>query len=367
MPFPRSGLHRSHMARTHDLLLYIVIASLMLTTTSTLATDEENTMAKEQDSTEHIGKTLETLRSAIESHDLDTIVSLYSDDYADAQGNTGASIRGYFERLDAMGILKDAKVDLANLRIEVEGDSASAGPVTYRTAAGTAVYVYDLRAARGDRWLIAGRREYREGARTLRPASAPLAPMDAKLRRLLAGNAGRVVERNAMVWERILSAPIEKVWELVSTLEGMKKWWIVPPSTFELKPGGSFKHHWENRVIGFREQEYIDFGENTGDYAGTGGMRIEVRKIDAKTTYFAFLDTWGPGMRPGGEGVGAEQPGGPGTPWADVAAGWHSMVDKLAQVIDGSEPAYTHAQLTEFYAHYLRDHYKWNAMVQRRP
>ena len=48
-------------------------------------------------------------------------------------------------------------------------------------------------------------------------------------------DAGRLVARHAMVWIRRLDAPVEDVWRLVSTLEGLAKWWIVPPTVLELR------------------------------------------------------------------------------------------------------------------------------------
>ncbi|MCY4095012.1 MAG: hypothetical protein OXG05_07785 [Gammaproteobacteria bacterium] len=56
-------------------------------------------------------------------------------------------------------------------------------------------------------------------------------------------DAGRLLAPHAMVWIRRLDAPIDDVWGLVSTLEGLKKWWIVPPIALELRPGGIFRHH----------------------------------------------------------------------------------------------------------------------------
>ena len=75
----------------------------------------------------------------------------------------------------------------------------------------------------------------------------------------LLANAGQLVDRHAMVWLRRLNALVERVWQTVSTKERLEKWWLVPPKEFELRPGGVFKHHWDNTVTSFREHEYIDF------------------------------------------------------------------------------------------------------------
>ncbi|HJM88547.1 MAG TPA: hypothetical protein QF624_02845 [Dehalococcoidia bacterium] len=106
--------------------------------------------------------------------------------------------------------------------------------------------------------------------------------------------------------------------------------------------------------------------ENTGDYASTGGMRFELGTVDEHTTMFMFLDTWGPdAVLESGGGDEAEQAGGPGTPWPGVAAGWHAMVDRLESVAGGREAEHDYDELTRFYVGYLRDMYRWNAMVRR--
>ena len=177
-------------------------------------------------------------------------------------------------------------------------------------------------------------------------------------------DAGRLVARHAMVWIRRLDAPIEDVWRLVSTLDGLAKWWIVPPTAFELRPGSTFRHHWENTVYDYRAGEFIDFREPNGSYVGTGGMRLEV-KSDGDGTVFAFLDTWAEGIESGGQGELARQPGGPGTPWPGVAGGWHHMVDTLQAVATGVNVGHSYEELCDFYVGYLGDLYRWSDAAQR--
>lgn len=183
----------------------------------------------------------------------------------------------------------------------------------------------------------------------------------------LQARAGVLVERHAMVWTRYLDAPLAEVWSAVSTREGLARWWLVPPKAFELREGGVFDHHWRNTIRGFRTGEHIDFSQNTGAYASTGGMRFELAAAADGSTVFKFLDTWGPAMSPPRSGeAAAEQPGGPGTPWAGVAAGWHRMLDGLEGLFDPDAPTHSYDALIAFYAPYLRDLYRLRDMVQRR-
>ena len=101
-------------------------------------------------------------------------------------------------------------------------------------------------------------------------------------------DAGRFIDRYGMVWLRRLDAPVERVWETVSTKEGLSHWWIVNQVEIDLRPGGLFKHHWENTVDDFKKNEYIEFGEKS---VGLGGMRFEL-KADGDGTVFSFIDFW---------------------------------------------------------------------------
>ncbi|MEM7776531.1 MAG: SRPBCC domain-containing protein [Pseudomonadota bacterium] len=184
--------------------------------------------------------------------------------------------------------------------------------------------------------------------------------------------AGRLMTDHAMVWVRYLNAPVEQVWPLVSTKQGLARWWIVLPRTFDLRIGGAFNHHWDNTITSFEPFRYIDFDEPAGSYRGTGGMRIELTSTGSQETTFMFLGTWGADVRPSAEAEASDaqqdlvsQPAGPGTPWPSVAAGWHGMVDQLEQQFRDDAPSHSVEDLAEFYVDYLKDQFRLLGMVQR--
>ena len=180
----------------------------------------------------------------------------------------------------------------------------------------------------------------------------------------LLADAGRLVDRHAMAWIRRLDAPLDEVWRTISTAEGLARWWGMPIHALELRVGGAFKHHWENTVAAFKEGEHIDFAEPKGAYVGTGGLRFEIA-ADGEATMFTLLDTWSKGAVFEGGGALAHQPGGPGTPWIGVAAGWHSGVDALRRLFDGDAPTHDYERLCRFYAGHLGDLFRWRDMVRR--
>ena len=181
----------------------------------------------------------------------------------------------------------------------------------------------------------------------------------------LLADAGRLVDRHAMAWIRRVSAPVDRVWEAISTKDGLAGWWGMPVHVLELRVGGAFNHHWNNTVTAFKEGEYIDFAEPKGSYAGTGGLRFEIAS-DGAATMFTLLGTWHEGSTFEDGGPLAHQPGGPGTPWIGVAAGWHSGANSLRRLFDSNAPAHSYEHLCRFYAGHLGDLYRWRDMVQRR-
>lgn len=180
----------------------------------------------------------------------------------------------------------------------------------------------------------------------------------------LLADAGRLVDRHAMAWIRRLNAPLEDVWRAISSKEGLAGWWGMPIHVLELRVGGAFKHHWDNTVTAFKEREHVDFAEPKGAYAGTGGLRFEIAP-DGEATMFTLLDTWAKGAVFEDGGPLAHQPGGPGTPWIGVAAGWHSGADALRRLFDDDAPSHDYERLCRFYAGHLSDLFRWRDMVRR--
>ncbi len=184
--------------------------------------------------------------------------------------------------------------------------------------------------------------------------------------------AGRLLTEHAMVWIRYLQAPVDHVWPLISTKEGLNKWWVAPPRVFELKVGGLFRHHWDNTITSFQAPQYIDIAEPTGSYRATGGMRFELLASGNHETTFVFIDTFGPDVL-ASEAVEGKptafdrQPAGPGTVWPSVAAGWHGAVDQLERQFSDEVPSHTDEELCKFYLDYLENQYRWLDMVQRVP
>lgn len=178
-------------------------------------------------------------------------------------------------------------------------------------------------------------------------------------------NAGWFVDRHTMVWIRKINTSVEQLWDAVSTKKGLERWWIVDDIEIELCVGGTFRHHWTDTVRGFRKNEFIDFDGRT--FSGSR-MRFEMRE-DGDGCVFSFLCKWREDATPektvNSADLGAVQPGGPGTPWASVAAGWHEMIDQLEAYLTTQAFEDSYEELIPFYARYLTDYYRWVAEISR--
>ena len=311
----------------------------------------------------HVVAMVTRLQAAIAEEDLDAIDALYADSYVGPNGLRKANVRDYFSGLFANRIFRNAKFDNSELEVRWDDGRATLGPVIYRLSYGTLYQEYEVTFAADEPPAIVASAAL-PSPPPARPPAARAKAVESRLSSRFMADAGLLVERHAMVWMRRVEAPIDLVWAAISTKEGLARWWVVPPSKFELRRGGAFDHHWSNIIVDWRDKAFIDFRDNTGAYQGTGGMRLEISEIDATTTMFTFLGTFSPDYS---ESDSVFQPGGPGTPGVGIAVGWHVMVDKLAGLFDEefARSAPARSELHDFYTGYLRDMYRWNEAVQR--
>ena len=111
-----------------------------------------NTAKAEESVNQQILGALNSYHQAELEGDLDGILNAYADDFVDPQGATKSMLAEFFMALVSQGLLNDLKVDMSSIVIEVEGERASAGPVSYSTALGTNTYSYQMRKDRDGSW-----------------------------------------------------------------------------------------------------------------------------------------------------------------------------------------------------------------------
>ena len=161
-------------------------------------------------------------------------------------------------------------------------------------------------------------------------------------------NVGKHLARNTMSWSRHIAAPVERVWEVVTQKEHLDKWYMEAVQT-ELRVGG--KHDWcaGGSVDEYEPMRVIRFMGTNDSW-----QRFTVTS-DGNGTLFTLTDRMGDGVywddtewektedgwvQLPDERIAVRSPGGRGTHWVGVAAGYHGFVDSRDTYITGNTEGY---------------------------
>jgi ketosteroid isomerase-like protein len=106
-----------------------------------------------------INKVLVKLQAAYVKQDLDGIMAVYSEDYSGPQGEQKAQVREFLAGVIDQGVLDNTKVDIDDVKIKVEGDTATAAPVTYSGDWGQMDFKTIFKKE-GSNWRVIGGEEY---------------------------------------------------------------------------------------------------------------------------------------------------------------------------------------------------------------
>lgn len=167
-------------------------------------------------------QTLEELHAAQAAEHVDAM----ADTYSETGFRPRKRMRPYFASQVQAGVYRSQRADLSRCEVFVHGNTALVRPVTYTTPKGKRHASFHLRNEQEDRWLII------ESNRSASLDAAIFTPE-------LLGNAARLVGERSMLWVRRIEAPVERVWPIISTKEGLDQWWITRDVEIDLKPGVS--------------------------------------------------------------------------------------------------------------------------------
>jgi uncharacterized protein YndB with AHSA1/START domain len=178
-------------------------------------------------------------------------------------------------------------------------------------------------------------------------------------------NAATFPDRHTMVLERGFDVPIERLWRAISQTVELDQWFMK--SVMDARPGGrfAFEGGWEGQIGEWIPGSCIQFEADKGGRsrfelatdAGPGGtgsgsrLRLSDRlpedfKLDAPP------DDSGALLK-----MMVAQPGGPGTHWPGVVAGWHGFVDALEAHLLQQPFEDRYSALSEEYSRLLREHW----------
>lgn len=104
--------------------------------------------------TEQATAALTAYHIAEQAQDVEGMLAAFSEDFSNSQGANKSMLRGFIEGGVSMGMFSDLTIDMEKCKIRVNGDAATAGPVTYRTPATTGTYSYRLKIEPDGVWRI---------------------------------------------------------------------------------------------------------------------------------------------------------------------------------------------------------------------
>jgi len=104
---------------------------------------------------ELIATAVNSWTEALTAKDMDTLVTLYSEDYVGQQGEDKAGMRQFLEQAASMGYLDGMTIDISGAETTIEEDKATVGPVVISGAMG-AMNITMKFANEEDGWLIVG-------------------------------------------------------------------------------------------------------------------------------------------------------------------------------------------------------------------
>jgi ketosteroid isomerase-like protein len=100
-----------------------------------------------------VNATMADWKTALIAHDMDKLMETYSENYVNTEGGDKASVREFIAGAIDQGYLDNAKVNLEDAKITIEGDKANVGLVEVMSDAGTYVLEYKLKKEK-KAWLI---------------------------------------------------------------------------------------------------------------------------------------------------------------------------------------------------------------------
>ena len=152
-------------------------------------------------------------------------------------------------------------------------------------------------------------------------------------------NAATLLDKNTLVFERYLPVAPDKLWDAIATKEGLSHWFM--PTEYEIVKGGrfSFQGGWDGTISQLYPPHNIQF---TPDESQHAYLRFEITATNGGSV-FKLIDKMGSAQDaarafPGAPQHRIHQPGGPGTHWSGIIAGYHGFVDELQGYITGHKP-----------------------------
>ncbi len=177
------------------------------------------------------------------------------------------------------------------------------------------------------------------------------------------------VDRYTMRHVRVFPHPVERVWRAITDDEEFSQWFGFPVS-FDLRVGGKCawgtkQHYFDTEIARFEPMSLIEHTAPGDSKAELGFMRFELRP-EGDGCRFDFTQGFVPGVAVDYEPdrLGADQPGGPDTPWRPgFVGGFHDAWNSLGNYLDDA-PMYRGREPKDELFGQLVDEWLWRKRLE---
>ncbi|MYD44431.1 MAG: hypothetical protein F4W90_11150 [Gammaproteobacteria bacterium] len=173
-------------------------------------------------------------------------------------------------------------------------------------------------------------------------------------------NAANLRDARTAQYTRLLDADIETAWEFLADSAKLETWMF--PAEFEAKPGANFNFYpegWHGKIGVFERGREIRF-----DAVAGGWTWFSLKPIDDRQTEFMLRDYMAPDyvvadeIRRHPDDLERDQPGGIGTHWQGVLAGWHTGTDTLQDLFRETKRNWSYDALCNLYDILIHDYHR---------
>ena len=168
-----------------------------------------------------------------------------------------------------------------------------------------------------------------------------------------------LLDKHTAQLSRVLATDMPSAWEFLADAKKLQTWMF--PAEFEAKPCAQFNfapEGWHGTIGIFEEGRELRF-----DAVAGGWTWFSLDSKDGKTV-FTLRDYLPPdfvipeSLQSESSSLSDIQPGGEGTHWQGVLAGWHSGVDALQDLFSAEKRQWDYEALDRLYKILISDYHK---------
>ncbi len=160
------------------------------------------------------------------------------------------------------------------------------------------------------------------------------------------------LDKNTVLFVREYAVSGDRLWQAVSQQDELSIWFME--TNLELRIDGKyeFKDGWNGWIGDLREPDFIQFNSSNESFTRF------VLKPGATGTELHLIDRLPPDISaPPDNQIQNQQPGGKGTHWVGLLAGWHDFLEALKSYLAGEKIEDNYETLCMQYSNFLQKKY----------